>query len=165
MNQKNCFFKKKKKTYFLRLLSAFKKIFGFNNGQIFLRRWIPNGIALFKTRVLNKCSWDQKRRVKKFFDFERIWKTQQRIKFRFIQEPWIYLFVKSQNSQIFYIINIMNFSKFAQEIYSYWLVASSYLIPSKSKIFIHSSWLPCPNEWFQVELFWRNYNEKLHFRI
>ena len=28
------FFQKKKKTYFLRLLSAFKKIFGFNNGQI-----------------------------------------------------------------------------------------------------------------------------------
>ena len=28
------FFQKKKKTYFLRLLSAFKNIFGFNDGQI-----------------------------------------------------------------------------------------------------------------------------------
>ena len=33
-NRKTIFSKKKKKTYFLRLLSAFKKIFGFNNGQI-----------------------------------------------------------------------------------------------------------------------------------
>ena len=34
MKQKNRFIKKKKKTYFLRLLSAFKNIFGFNDGQI-----------------------------------------------------------------------------------------------------------------------------------
>ena len=32
----------------------------------------------------------------------------------------------------------MTFSKFAQEIYFYLLVASLYLIQSKSKIFIHS---------------------------
>ena len=33
---------------------------------------------------------------------------------------------------------------------------------SKSKIFIHSlisSQLPCPNEWFQVKLFWKKYNK------
>ena len=29
---------------------------------------------------------------------------------------------------------------------------------------IHS-FISCPNEWFQVELFSRKYNEKLHFRI
>ena len=36
------------------------------------------------------------------------------------------------------------------------------------KIFIHSfisCRLPCPNEWFQVQLFWRKYNEKLRFWI
>ena len=62
----------------------------------------------------------------------------------------------------------MTFSKFAQKIYFYLLVASLYLIRSKSKIFIHSfisCRLPCPNEWFQVELFLRKYYEKLHFRI
>ena len=96
-----------------------------------------------------------------------LWKPQEKIKFWFIQEPWIYFLVKSRNSQIFYITNIMTFSKFAQKIYFYLLVASLYLIRSKSKIFIHSfisCRLPCPNEWFQVELFWRKYNEKLHFR-
>ena len=48
------------------------------------------------------------------------------------------------------------------------LVAILYLIQCKLKIFIHSfisSRLPCPHEWFQVKLFWRNYSEKLHFRI
>ena len=136
---------------------------------ICLRRSFPNRVALFqKTRSFNKFSWEQKRIVKKLFDCNRIWKTQEKIKFQFIQEPWIYLPVKSLNPQIFYIINIMNFSKFTQEIYFYLLVASLYLIRSKSKIFIHSfisCRLPCPNEWFQVELFWRKYNEKLHFRI
>ena len=51
--------------------------------------------------------------------------------------PYIYFLVKSLNSQIFYITNIMTFSKFAQEIYFYLLVASLYLIRSKSEIFIH----------------------------
>ena len=48
----------------------------------------------------------------------------------------------------------MNFSQFAQEIYFYFLVACSYLIQTKLKIFIYSfisSRLPSPNEWFQVE--------------
>ena len=43
----------------------------------------------------------------------------------------------------------MNFSKFAQEIYSYMLVTNLYLIQVKLKIFIHSfisSRVPCPNE-------------------
>ena len=44
---------------------------------------------------------------------------------------------KKSKFKIFYIINIMTFSKFAQEIYFYLLVASLYLIRSKSKIFIH----------------------------
>ena len=134
-----------------------------------MRRWIPNGIALFQKHVLSRnFHGNRKRRVKKFFYCNRIWKTQEKIKFRFIQEPWIYWLVKSRNPQIFHIINIMNFSKFAQEIYFYLLVASLYLIRSKSKIFIHSfisCRLPCPNEWFQVELFWTEYNEKLHFQI
>ena len=135
-----------------------------------MRRWIQNGIALFQeTRAFNKFSLQQKRRVKRFFYCKRIWKTQEKIKFRFIQEPWIYWLVKSRNPQIFHIINIMNFSKFAQEIYFYLLVASSlYLIQSKLMIFIHSfisSRLPCPNEWFQVKFFWRKYNEELYFWI
>ena len=93
-----------------------------------------------------------------------LWKPQEKIKFWFIQEPWIYFLVKSRNSQIFYITNIMTFSKFAQEIYFYLLVASLYLIRSKLKIFIHSfilCRLPCPNEWFQFKLFWRKCNEKV----
>ena len=80
------------------------------------------------------------------------------------QESWMYLLVKSRNSQIFYIINIMNFSKFAQEIYFYLLIASLDLIRKKLKSLIHS-FISCPNEWFQVEFFSRKYNEKLHFRI
>ena len=51
-----------------------------------------------------------------FFYCKRIWKTQEKIKFRFIQEPWICWLAKSGNPQIFHVINIMNFSKFAQEI-------------------------------------------------
>ena len=57
-------------------------------------------------------------------------------------------------------------SKFANLLYL--LVASLYDIRSKLKICIHSfisCRLPCPNEWFKVELFWRKYNEKLHFWI
>ena len=50
----------------------------------------------------------------------------------------MYFLVKSRNSEIFYITNIMSFSKFAQKICFYLLVASLYLIRSKSKIFIHS---------------------------
>ena len=91
----------------------------------------------FKKRAFNKFSWEQKRRVKKYFDGKRILKTREKFKFWFIQKPWIYVLVKSWNSQIIYIINIMTFSKFAQEIYFYLLVASLYLIRSKSKIFIH----------------------------
>ena len=120
-----------------------------------MRRSFPNRIALFqKTRSFNKFSWEQKRRIKKFFDCKRIWKTQEKIKFQFIQEPWINLLVKSPNSQIFYIINIVNFNKFVQELHLYLLVASFYLSQSKLKSLIHS-FISCPNEWFQVELFWR----------
>ena len=72
--------------------------------------------------------------------------------------------VKIRNSGIFYIINIMNFSKFAQEINFYLLVGSLHLIHSKLKIFIHSfissrlpcpmnRVLPCPMNRMQVELF------------
>ena len=39
--------------------------------------------------------------------------TGKKIKFSFIQEAWMYFFAMSQNSQIFCIINIMTFSKFA----------------------------------------------------
>ena len=70
--------------------------------------------------------------------------------------------------EIFYMTNIMPFIKFAQKICFYLLVASLYLIQSKSKIFIHSFIScrpPSPNEWFQVELFWRKYKKKLYFRI
>ena len=48
----------------------------------------------------------------------------------------MFFLVKSRNSQIFYIINILTFSKFA---HFYLLVASLYLIRSKLKIsFIYS---------------------------
>ena len=64
---------------------------------------------------------------------------RKKTKFSFIQEPWTCFLVKSRNTQIlFYFANIMTFSKFAQEIYFYLLVASLYLSQSKSKIFIHS---------------------------
>ena len=112
----------------------------------------------FKKRAFNKFSWEQKRRVKKYFDGKRIWKTREKFKFWFIQKPWIYVLVKSRNSQIIYIINIMTFSKFAQEIYFYLIVASFYLIRSKLKIFIHSfisCQLPCSIERLQVKVFWR----------
>ena len=121
IKQKNYFFKIL--SYFLRLLFAFTKIFVFNDGQITEEIMEDTG----------KSSW----------------KIQEKIKLRFIQKPCIYLLVKSGNPQIFYIINIMNFSKFTQKIYFYLLVASLYLIRSKSKIFIHSfisCRLPCPNE-------------------
>ena len=36
----------------------------------------------------------------------------------------MYFLVKSQNSQFFYIIKIMTFSKFAQKMYFYLIVAS-----------------------------------------
>ena len=107
---------------------------------ICLRRSFPNRVALFqKTRSFNKFPWEQKRRIKKFFDCKRIWKTQEKIKFQFIQEPWINLLVKSPNSQIFYIINIMNFNKLAQELHLYLRVASFYFSQSKLKsLIIHS---------------------------
>ena len=131
-----------------------------------LKRWIPNEIAMFqKTSAFNKLPWEQKRRVKNFF-YKRIWKTREKIRFQFTQELWIYILLKSRNFQIFYIINIMNFNKFAQEIYL--LLASLYLIQNKLKIFIHSfisGRLSCPNEWFQMEFYWGKYNEKLHCRI
>ena len=110
LNRKTIF--SKKKSYFLRLLFAFTKIFVFNDGQI-------TEEIMEDTR-------------------KNSWKIQEKIKLRFIQKPCIYLLVKSRNPQIFYIINIMNFSKFTQEIYFYLLVASFYLIQSKVKIFIHS---------------------------
>ena len=84
----------------------------------------------FKKHVLSTNHGNRKRKIKKFFNCKRTWKTNEKIKFRFIQEPWIYLLVKSRNSQTFYIINIMNFSKFAQE-YFYLLVASLYLNPDE----------------------------------
>ena len=62
----------------------------------------------------------------------------------------MYFFVKSGNSQIFYIVKIMVFSKFLQEIYFYLIVPSLYLIRGKSKIFIHSFiglFHASPNEW------------------
>ena len=37
-----------------------------------------------------------------------LWKPQGKIKFLFIQEPWIYFLVKSRNSQIFYISHSTN---------------------------------------------------------
>ena len=79
-----------------------------------------------------------------FPSFNNLWtlplfsKPQEKIKFWFIQESLIYILVKSRNSQIFYITNIMTFSKFAQEINFYLLVASLYLIQDKSNIFIYS---------------------------
>ena len=94
--------------------------------------------------------------------------TSGKTKFWFMQEPWMYFLVNSRNSQIFYVINIMTLSKFAQKICFYLLVASLYLIRSKLKISTHSfiSYrLPSPDEWFQVVLFWRKYYEKLHFWI
>ena len=57
----------------------------------------------------------------------------------------MYFLVKSQNSQIFYITNIMTFSKFAQEIYFYLLVASLYLIQVNQRFsFIHFMPAPIP---------------------
>ena len=44
------------------------------------------------------------------------------------------------------------------------MVGSLYLVRKKLKSLIHS-FISYPNEWFQVELFWRKYNEKLHFRV
>ena len=64
------------------------------------------------------------------------------LKFWFIQEPWIYFFVKIRNSQIFYIIKIMIFSKFAQKMYFYLIAASLYLKDVHS--FIHFMPAPMP---------------------
>ena len=129
----------------------------------------PNGIAWFqKVRASNKFSREQKRRVKKFFDCKRIWKIQEKNQISIYRTTMNILTCKGRSSQSFYIINIMNFSKYAQEIYFYLLVVSLYSIQNKLKIFIHlliSSRLPRSNKWFQVEIFWRKYNEKLHFRI
>ena len=61
----------------------------------------------------------------------------------------MYFLVNGQNFQIFYIINIMTFSKFAQEIYFYFLVANLCLIRSILNVFIHSfisCRLPYPDE-------------------
>ena len=82
----------------------------------------------------------EKKKKKKIFLklLPLLWKPQEKIKFWFIQESWMYFFVKSWNSQIFYIIKIMIFSKFAQKIYFYLIVASLYIIRSKLKMFIHS---------------------------
>ena len=82
----------------------------------------------------------EKKKKKKFFLklLPLLWKPQEKIKFWFIQESWMYFFVKSWNSQIFYIIKIMIFSKFAQKIYFYLIVTSLYIIRSKLKMFIHS---------------------------
>ena len=96
------------------------------------------GLHCFKKRAFDKLSGEQKRRVKTFLDGKRIWKTQEKIKFWFIREPWIYLLVKSRNSQIFYILIVSWLSaNRAQEINFYLLVASLYVIWSKFS-FIHS---------------------------
>ena len=127
---------------------------------------------LKKARAFSKCSWEQKRRVKKFFDCKILWETRKNqisiypSTMNILNIVEIYLY--SRNSQMFYIINIISFSKFAQEIYFYLQDVSLYFIQSELTIFIHSfisSRIPCPNEWFQVEFFWRKCNEKLHFRI
>ena len=81
--------KKKKKLYFLRLLFAFTNIFLFNDGLKLSK--VRNDLLekmnqMFqKTRTFNKFSWEQKRRVKRFFYCKRIWKIQENIKLRFIQ--------------------------------------------------------------------------------
>ena len=125
---------------------AFTKVFVFNDGQITKGQKkscrgdeFQMGLHCFKKHAFNKFSWEQKRRVKKFFDDKKTWKTREKFKLWFIQKPWIYLLVKSRSSQIIYIINIMAFSKLAQEIYFYLIVASFYLIRRKLRfLFIHS---------------------------
>ena len=58
------------------------------------------GLHCFKKHVLStNFHGNRKRRVKKFFYYKRTCKTQWKVKFRFIQEPWIHLLVKSQNPQ------------------------------------------------------------------
>ena len=94
--------------------------------------------------------------------------TSGKIQFWFIQERWIYFLVKNRNSEIFFSPNIMTFDKLAQKMYFYLLVASLYLIRSKSKIFVYSfisCWLPCPHEWFQVFALMNDFLNDLHFRI
>ena len=98
-----------------------------------------------------------------------LWKPQEKIKFWFIQEPWIYFLVKSRNCEIFYITNIMTFSKFAQKnTFTCYLLVCILFEVNQIFSFIHSfiSCRPsCPDEWFQFKLFLRKYNDKLHFRI
>ena len=62
----------------MHLLFAFTKKFVFNVGQITEgEKQIANGIALVqKTLAFNEYLWEQKRRIKKYFDSKRIWKTQ-----------------------------------------------------------------------------------------
>ena len=78
--------------------------------------------------------------------------TSGKTKFWFMQEPWMYFLVNSRNSQIFYVINIMTLSKFAQKICFYLLVASLYLIRSKLKISTHSfiHFIPAPKPWWMI---------------
>ena len=78
--QTTCF---KKVFIFFAFIVCFTKISIFNDGQItkvsnnIFEEWIANGIALFqKTCTFNEFLWEQKRRVKKLFDVNRIWKTQ-----------------------------------------------------------------------------------------
>ena len=114
---------------------------------------MPNRIALFqKTRAFNKFSWERKRRVNKFFYCKRIWKIQEKLKLKF---RFINLLVKRRNSPIFYIINIMNFSKFSQEIYFYLL--------NQRFSFIHS--FQADSHALMNDFKSRKYNEKLHFQI
>ena len=137
------------------------------NYWISLNYWIIVIVEIFKVSILY-ISMKVIEGNNNLGIFLKHWKPQEKIKCWFIQEPWMYFFVKSQNSQILYIIKIIFiFSKFAQKICFCLIVASLYLIRSKLKIFIHSfisCRLPCPNEFFQVELSWRKYNEKLYFR-
>ena len=82
MKQKNYFLKKK--SYFLRLLFAFTKIFVFNDGQITECEKqssrgdeSPMGLHCLKKHVLStNFRWQQIRRVNNFFDRKRIWKTR-----------------------------------------------------------------------------------------
>ena len=130
--------------------------------------WIIVIVEIFKISILS-ISMKVKEGNNNLGTCLKHWKPQEKIKCWFVQEPWMYFFVKSRNPQIFYIIKIIFiFSKFAQKICFYLIVASLYLIRSKLKMFIHSfisCRLPYPNEFFQVELSWRKYNEKLYFRI
>ena len=72
IKQKNYFFKKKKNSYFLRLLFALTY---FTVKLPKMRNYLLEseiGLHCFKKRAFDKLSGEQKRRVKTFFDGKRI---------------------------------------------------------------------------------------------